>query len=50
MNEINDLIGFWTATTCRWARRVEAPPHFLAPDLAEAFRCTLAPLLDEGFP
>lgn len=26
MNELADPIGFWAATTCRWARLVEAPP------------------------
>ena len=31
MDEMNDPIGFWAATTCRWARIVEAPPRFLAP-------------------
>jgi hypothetical protein len=50
MDELNDPIGFWAATTCRWARIVEAPPRFLAPELAEAFRRTPSPRLDEDFP
>jgi hypothetical protein len=36
MDELKDPIGFWAATICRWARIVEAPPRFLAPDLTEA--------------
>ncbi len=43
MDELEDPIGFWVATTCRWARLVEAPPRFLAPELAEAFRHTPSP-------
>jgi hypothetical protein len=43
MDEMNDPIGFWAATTCRWARIVKAPPRFLAPELAEAFRRTPHP-------
>ena len=50
MDEMNDPIGFWAATTCRWARIVEAPPRFLAPELAEAFRRTPSPHLDEELP
>jgi hypothetical protein len=50
MNERNDPIGFWAATTCRWSRIVEAPPRFLAPELAETFRRTPAPHLDEELP
>jgi hypothetical protein len=50
MDELDDPIGFWAATTCRWARIVEAPPRFLAPELAEAFRRTPSPRLDEDFP
>ena len=50
MNELADPIGFWAATTCRWARIVEAPPRFLAPELAEAFRRTPSPHLDDELP
>ena len=50
MDELEDPIGFWAATTCRWARIVEAPPRFLAPELAQAFRRTPSPHLDEDFP
>ena len=50
MDELEDPIGFWAATTCRWARLVEAPPRFLAPELAEAFRRTPSPRLDEELP
>jgi len=50
MDEMNDSIGFWAATTCRWARIVEAPPRFLAPELVEAFRRTPSPHLDEELP
>ncbi|MEB3351057.1 MAG: hypothetical protein VKM01_01890 [Cyanobacteriota bacterium] len=50
MNELADPIGFWAATTCRWARIVEAPPRFLAPELAEAFRRTPSPRLDDELP
>ena len=50
MNELDDPIGFWAATTCRWARIVEAPPRFLAPELVEAFRRTTAPHLDGDLP
>jgi hypothetical protein len=50
MDELDDPIGFWAATTCRWARIVEAPPRFLSPELAEAFRRTPSPRLDEDFP
>jgi hypothetical protein len=50
MDELDDPIGFWAATTCRWARIVEAPPRFLAPELTEAFRRTPSPRLDEDFP
>ena len=51
MDEMNDPIGFWAATTCRWARIVAAPPRFLAPELAEAFRRTPSPHhLDEELP
>jgi hypothetical protein len=49
MNGLADPIGFWAATTCCWARIVEAPPRFLAPELAEAFRRTPSPRLDEDF-
>ena len=38
------------ATTCRWARIVEAPPRFLAPELAKAFRRTPSPNLDDELP
>ena len=50
MDELEDPIGFWAATTCRWARIVEAPPRFLAPELTEAFRRTPSPHLDEELP
>ncbi|MCP9852829.1 hypothetical protein KBZ14_08080 [Synechococcus sp. HJ21-Hayes] len=50
MDKLDDPIGFWAATTCRWARSVEAPSRFLAPELAEAFRRTPSPRLDEDFP
>jgi hypothetical protein len=50
MNELDDPIGFWAATTCRWARIVEAPPRFLAPELAEAFRRTPPPRLEGELP
>ena len=50
MDELDDPIGFWAATTCRWARLVEAPPRFLAPELAEAFRRTPSPRLDDELP
>jgi len=50
MNEANDPIGFWAAITCRWARIVDAPPRFLAAELAEAFRRTPSPRLDDELP
>ena len=50
LDELEDPIGFWAATTCRWARLVEAPPRFLAPELAEAFRRTPSPRLDDELP
>ena len=50
MDELEDPIGFWAATTCRWARIVEAPPRFLAPELTEAFRRTPSPHLDVELP
>ncbi len=50
MDEPNDPIGFWAAITCRWARIVEAPPRFPAPELAEAFCRTPSPRLDADFP
>jgi hypothetical protein len=50
MNELADPIGFWAATTCRWARIVEAPPLLLAPELAEALRRTLSLRLDDELP
>ena len=50
MNELADPIGFWAAITCRWARIVEAPPRFLAAELAEAFRRTPSPRLDDELP
>ena len=50
IDELEDPIGFWAATTCRWARIVEAPPRFLAPELTEAFRRTPSPYLDEELP
>jgi hypothetical protein len=50
IDELQDPIGFWAATTCRWARIVEAPPRFLAPELTEAFRRTPSPYLDEELP
>jgi hypothetical protein len=50
MNELADPIGFWAATTCRWARILAAPPRFLALELAEAYRRTPSPRLDEDFP
>jgi hypothetical protein len=37
MDELDDPIGFWAATTCRWARLVEAPPRFLAPGAGRGF-------------
>jgi hypothetical protein len=50
MDALEDPIGFWAATTCRWARIVDAPPRFLAPELAEAFRRTPSPRLDDELP
>jgi hypothetical protein len=50
MDELNNSIGFWAATTCRWARLVEAPPRFLEPELVEAFRRTPSPRLDNELP
>ena len=50
IDELEDPIGFWAATTCRWARLVEAPPRFLSPELIEAFRRTPSPYLDEELP
>ena len=43
IDELEDPIGFWTAIPCRWARLVEAPPRFLAPEHAEAFRRNSSP-------
>jgi hypothetical protein len=50
MSELADPIGFWAATTCRWARILEAAPRFLAPELAEAFRRTPSLRLDDELP
>jgi len=50
MSELADPIGFWAASTCRWARILEAPPRFLAPELAEAFRRKPSPHLDDELP
>jgi hypothetical protein len=50
MDWLKDPIGLWAATICWWARIVEMPPRFLAPELAEAFRRTPSPRLDEDFP
>jgi len=50
IDELEDPIGFWAATTCRWARIVEAPPRFLAPEHPEAFRRNSSTHLDEELP
>ena len=50
MDALGDPVGAWAAATCQWARTVEAPPRFLAPELAEAFRRTSLPPLDEQLP
>jgi hypothetical protein len=50
VDELEDPIGFWAATTCRWARFVEAPPRLLAPELTEAFRRYSSTHLDEELP
>ena len=50
MDAIEDSVGAWAATTCRWARLQHAPPRFLAPELAAAFRHTALPPLDEQLP
>ncbi len=45
-----DPISFWATTICRWARSLEASPCLLALELAEAFRRTASPLLDDELP
>jgi hypothetical protein len=50
MDKLEDPIGFWAATTCRWARIVEAPPRFLAPEHPEAFRRNSSTHLDGELP
>lgn len=50
IDELEDPIGFWTAIPCRWARLVEAPPRFLAPEHTEAFRRNSSSHLDGELP
>jgi len=38
MNKLNDGIGFWAATTCRWARIVVAPAANPLPGWMRTFR------------
>ena len=50
MFELGDPIGFWAASPCRWAPLVEAPPRFLAPVHAEAFRSNSSSQHDDEHP